>query len=328
MINSAFAASGTLDTVLHSMLDKSRRKLIMASVKSNALMAWAFANNRVETENGGANITNPLVTGRNPNVTSYQYYDALPVAQTSEFNTVGYGWARVAGSVIISDQEEDENQGPEAIFKLLKGKLDVLEESIKEKFSSYLYGSGSGTDPNGLAALIPDDPTTGTLGNLSRVTETQWRPSAYQFGGNLDATNIEEAFDDVLLDLTLKGEKPDLILTGRNIRRTYRQAVRDKISINIADTKSGKAMYDLGFSGTTHDGITMLYDEDCGVNRAYFINSKYARVHILKGVNMKVKQLVAPWDTDAVGRRVVWQGQYCTWRQFRTHGVVRNGTTG
>lgn len=327
-VNTAYAASGTLDTVLNAMLDKSRRKLIMASVKSVALMAWAFAKDRVETEDGGANITNPMVFGRNPNVTSTQYYNTVPVAQTNEFETAGYGWSRVVGSVIISDQEQDENQGEAMIFKLLKAKLDVLEESIKEKFSEYMYGSGAGTDPNGLAALIPDDPTTGTLGGISRVTETQWRTSAYQYSGNLDATNIEEAFDDVLMDLKLKDDKPDLILCGRNIMRTYRQAVRDKVMINIAESKSGKAMYDLGFEGVTHNGIPMLYDEDCGVNRCYFINSKYLRLHILKGVNMRVKNLVAPWNVDAVGRRVVWQGQWCNWKAFRTHAVVRNGTTG
>jgi hypothetical protein len=328
MINAAFAAPGTLNTIIHSMLDKSRKKLIMASIKSHALVAWAFANNQVEIETGGANITNPLIFGRNPNVTSMQYYDTVPMAQTDEFNTAGYGWSRVVGSLIMSDQEEDENKGPEAIFKLLTAKLDVLEESIQDKFNSYLYGAGGGTDPNGLANLIPDDPTTGTLGGISRVTETQWRTSAYQFGGNLDATNIEEAFDDVLMDLKLKNDKPNIMITGRNMMRTYRQAVRDKLVINMADTKSGKAMYDLGFEGVSHNGIPMVYDEDCGVNRVYFINSKYLRLHILKGVNMKVKELVAPWNLDAIGRRVVWQGQWCLWRAFRTHAVLRNGTTG
>lgn len=326
--SSTYAASGTLDTVIHSMLDKSRRKLIMASIKSNALVAWMFASDRVETEDGGANITNPMTFGRNPNISSFQYYDAQPMVQTNEFNTVGYGWSRVGGSLIMSDQEQDENRGEAQIFKLLTAKMDVLEASIQEKFSSYFYATGSGTDPNGLGNVIPDDPTTGTIGGISRATESQWRTSAYQFSGNLDSTNIEEAFDDILMDLKLKGDKPDLILLGRNIVRTYRQAVRDKLMINIGDTKSGKAMYDLGFEGFTHNGVMCMYDEDCGVNRAYFINSKYLRLHILKGVNMKVKELVAPWNVDAIGRRVLWQGQLCIWRAFRTHAVLRNGTTG
>jgi len=287
-------------------------------------MAWVFANQRVETEDGGHEITNPLTVGRNPNISSYEYYDELPVAQTSEFDTVTYNWARVAGSVIISDQEEDENRGAALIFKLMKAKMDVLEESIKEKFSSYLYASGAGTDPQGLGLMIPDDPTTGTVGNINRATETQWRTSAYDFNGNIDSTNIEEAFDDILMDLTLKGDKPDVMLTGRNLYRHYRTAVRDKVVINMSESNSGKKMMDLGFTGVRHQGITMLYDEDCPVNKAYFINSKYLRLHILKHVNMKVKELVAPWTIDATGSRIVWQGQWCMWRAFRTHAVLIN----
>lgn len=313
-----------LQTVLNSTLTKSRKKLIMASIRSNALMAWAFSQDRVEYEDGGYNITNPLTVGRNPNVGTYQYYDQLPTAQTNEFTTVEYRWSRFAGTVIISDQEEDENRGETAIFKLMKAKMDVLEESIKEKFSEYLYGAGGGTDPYGLAALIPDDPTTGSLGGINRATETQWRTSSYDFAGALDATNIEEAFDDVLLDLTLKSDKPDLILAGRNIYRLYRAAVRDKIVIQLSDTGNGKRMMDLGFTGISHQNIPILYDEDCPVNKVYFINSKYLRVHILRHVNMKVKKLSAPWDTDATGSRTVWQGQYCLWRAYRTHAVINN----
>lgn len=320
-------ASGTLDNVIHSMLDSSRRKLIMAAIKSNALVAWAFASERVETETG-ANITNPLITGRNPNITSTQYFSTIPVAQTTELDTVRFGWSRVVGTYIVSEQEEDENTGPEAILKIAKVKMQVLEESITERFSTWLYGTGSGLDPNGLGNLIPDDPTTGSIGGISRSTQNQWRTAAYQFSGNLDASNIEEAFDDILLDLTLKGEKPDVIITGRNIYRTYRQACRDRTFITLSDTKMGGKMFDLGFKGCSHDGIPMVYDEDCGINRAYFINSKYLRLHMLKGVNMRVKKLNAPWNMDASGSRVQWQGQFCLWKAYRTHAVLRNGTTG
>lgn len=320
-------ASGTLDTIIHSMLDASRRKLIMAAIKSNALVAWAFASERVETETG-ANITNPLIVGRNPNITSTQYYGAIPIAQTSELDTIRFGWSRVVGTYILSEQEEDENTGPEALLKLAKVKMQVLETSITERFSTYLYATGTGLDPNGLGNLIPDDPTTGSIGGISRTTQNQWRTSAYQFSGGLDASNVEEAFDDILMDLTLKGEKPDVIICGRNIMRIYRQACRDRTMIALSETKMGSKMFDLGFGGVSHNNIPMIYDEDCGVNRAYFINSEYLKLHILKGVNMRVKKLNSPWNLDASGSRVQWQGQFAVWKAYRTHAVVRNGTTG
>jgi hypothetical protein len=226
--------------------------------------------------------------------------------------------------VIISDQEQDENNGSAAIFKLMKEKMNVLEESIKDKFSQYLYAAGGGTDPQGLLTLIPTNPTTGTLGGINRGTITQWRTSAYIFAGGVDSTNIEEVFDDILMDLTLKGDRPTVILTGRNIYRIYRQAVRDKFTIPLSEGKAGKRMFDLGFEGCMHNGIPMMYDEDCPVNFAYFINDTYLRLHMLRGVNMKVKELVAPWNVDAVGSRVVWQGQWCLWRAYRTHAVMTN----
>lgn len=311
-------------TVLHSTITRSRKKLIMAAIKQHALMAWAFANNRVEWEDGGYEISNPLVIGRNPNVTSYSYYEELPVAQTNEFETVKYTWSRVAGTAIISDQEEDENRGAAQIFKLVKAKMDVLEESVKEKFGTYLYGTGGGNDPYGLQALVPDDPTTGSIGNLDRASISQWRTSSYDFDGTLDETNIEEAMDDLLMDLTVKGDKPDLILFGRNLYRIYRAAVRDKVIVNLGELGKGKGMVDLGFSGIAHQTIPIVYDEDCPVNKAYFINSKYLRLHILRHVNMRVKELTSPWNVDATGRRIVWQGQWCSWKNYRTHAVLIN----
>ena len=166
-----------------------------------------------------------LLSVATPTSPVYNYYTPLPVNQTDEFDTVEYGYSRVAGTVIISDQEEDENNGAAAIFKLMKEKMNVLEECIKDKFSQYLYAVGGGLDPLGLGTLIPTNPLTGTLGGINRATQPQWRTSAYVFAGGVDSTNIEEVFDDILMDLTLKGDKPTVILTGRNIYRAYRQAV-------------------------------------------------------------------------------------------------------
>lgn len=317
--------STVIETVLHSTLEKSRKKLMFAAVKSNAFYAYAMANDKVEYEDGGREISNPLIVGRNENITSYEYYDTLPVERTNEFDTVRYGWARVAGSVIISDQEIDENQGATEIFKILKGKMQVLEESIKEKFQTYLYGAGAGKDPNGLALLVPDDPTTGSLGGIDRATNTQWRTMAKTYGGTLSTTNIEEELDDILIDMKQgKNEKPDLILCGRNIYKMYRKAVRDKISILAEGTYSAKKMYDLGFDGVSFGGVTMIYDEDCPADKAYVLNTTYLRMHVLKHVNMKVKELSAPWTQDVIGRRIVWQGQMCLWKADRTQCVINN----
>jgi hypothetical protein len=319
-----------LDTVINAMLTRSRAKLIMASAISGTVSAYLHAKKRVIVEDGGPSITNPIIVGLNPNVTSMQYYDQVPVNQTNEFTTVAYSMSRVVGSLIISDQEEDENQGRAAIFKILKGKIMALDESISRQFATYHTSIGTGTDPNGLGNLIPADPTTGSVGGISLASEPQWRSSSYNFAGTLTPENIEEAFDDIIeLDLNRSSDgqaspKPTVIFAGRNIYRMHKAAARDKTVIQLGETGTGKKLINLGIVGTTHNGIPLLFDEKLPPNVAYFVNEEYLTLHVLRGVNMKIKQLVAPWDTDASGRRVVWEGQLCSWRQYRTHAYLTN----
>ena len=322
-----------LDTVLHSMLDRSRGKLIMAAAVSSAVSAYLHAKKRVIIEDGGPQITNPLLVGRNPNVTSTQYYDTVPVDQTDEFITAEYNMSRVVGTVIISDQEEDENKGRAAIFKILKGKIMALDQSISEKFAEYHTSLGVGNDPNGLANLIPTDATSGVVGGISLATESQWRTSSYDFAGTLTPDNIEEAFDDIIeLDLNNTAgdaegsKKPNVIFAGRNIYRMHKAAARDKMQISLDATGTGKKLVNLGITGTTHGTIPVLYDEMLDPDLAYFVNDAYLTLHVLAGVNMKVKQLVAPWNMDVTGRRVVWEGQLCRWKGYRTHAVLDNRT--
>jgi len=312
----------TLESVIHSTLTKSRQKLLYASMRANALVAWAFTSGNIDYIDGGHEVTNPLILGRNPNVGSYRYMQPLPIAQTSEFGTVRYGWTRVAGSLIMSNQEIDENKGSSKIFDLLAKKLDVLETSIKDKFSDYLYGLGAGSDPNGLALLVPDDPTTGTLAGISRVTESQWRTSSYDFNGTLTAADIEEAFRDIFRDLTQKSDKPSVIIAGIDIMRMYETAIADKISLPFSNLNAGKRMVDLGYVGASFLGVPIVFDEQCPVDHAYFLNDKYLRTTILKGVEFRPEKLTAPWNYDAIGRRITTQMQTCLWKAHRTHGVV------
>lgn len=319
-----------LDTIIHAMLDRSRAKLIMASAISGTVSAYLHAKKRVVTEDGGPQITNPLITGLNPNVQSMQYYDTVSIDQTNEFSTVEYFMSRVVGSLIISDQEEDENQGRAEIFKILKGKIQALDESIKRKFATYHTSIGVGSDPNGLGNLIPADPTVGVVGGINLANESQWRSSSYDFNGTLSPENIEEAFDDILeLDLNRATDgqsspRPTVIFAGRNIYRMHKAAARDKQQIQLKDSGTGRKLVNLGISGTTHNGVPLLFDEKLASQDAYFINEEYLTLHILRGANMRIKKLSSPWNMDATGRRVVWEGQLCTWRQYRTHAYLTN----
>ena len=146
--------SSVLETVLHATLSRSRKKLLFAAVKANAFYSYAMSKDMVEYEDGGDDITNPIISGRNPNVKSYSYYDELPVAQTNEFNTAKYGWARMAGSVSISDQEQDENQNIYEIMQLIGKKRGAII-------------SGGNIDDEKTSKIILEDFRSGKLGKIT-----------------------------------------------------------------------------------------------------------------------------------------------------------------
>jgi hypothetical protein len=121
-----------LDTIVHSMLDRSRAKLIMASAISGTVSAYLHAAKARRDRGRWSSDHQPIDYGLNPNVQSMQYYDTVSIDQTNEFTTVEYYMSRVVGSLIISDQEEDENSGRAQIFKILKGKIQALTSRLSE----------------------------------------------------------------------------------------------------------------------------------------------------------------------------------------------------
>lgn len=314
----------TPDTIAHAMANRSRKKLILAATLCGGIYTYLSAKGRIEMEDGGPEIENPLITGSNPNVTTATYYDTVPVDETSEFNTVLYNMTRLVATMIMSEQEIDENKGDAVIIDIMKGKMKALEHAIAKKQRTYAANLNSGADPLGLPNLIPADPTTGTVGGLNLTNEIMFRPSSYDFAGGLDENNIEEAIDDILLDLTHDDESPNVIFVGRNIFRLHRAAARDKAQISLDASGFGKKLVNLGIKGTTHQGIPVIYDELLDSDAMYIMNDEYLKLHVLKGANMKVKKLTAPWNQDAIGRRFIMEYQLCSWKNYRTHAYVTN----
>lgn len=320
---------GAINSVLTMTLETPdvRKELIFAQLRSTVLSTFMMVKNRISFEDGGYELTNPLIVGRNPNIASYSYYDELPVNQTDEFAKIRYGFARVAGTVIVSQQEEDENKGKAAVQKIVEAKLETLRVSIAERFGSqYFYGIGAGKDPNGLGLLIPDDPTTGVVGGIDRAKNPYWRTMSYQFKGTLDKDNISQAFRAVFLDSKAKeNQKFDGIIVGRNIYDMYSDFLESKSSLAASSFSALTGVANYGFESLKYKDVPVMYDPNCPDDKAYFINTKYLRLHVMRHVNMKVSKLNAPWIMDANGTRITWEGQLCLWKADGTQAVINNG---
>lgn len=312
------------EVLVHAMLERSMKKMRIAAILPGGVLSYLTAAKRVKMEDGGPDITNPLLVGGNPNVGPAQYYERVPVAQTSELTTVEYEMARIVGTYVISDQEVDENMGESKIIDIAATKMQALEISFKKYQRTRAVGTNTGNDPNGLGNLLPSTVTSGTIGGVNLATEPLFRPGVYDYEGTLASTNIEESFDDILLDLQNDEGKVNVIFAGRRIFNNHRKAARSNTQIQLNATGFGQKLANLGLVGSTHQGIPVIYDEELHADDAYAINDNEMMIHILKSANMKMKDLVSPYDQDVIGGRYIWEGQLCSWKNYRTHALITN----
>jgi len=312
------------EDMVHAMLERSMKKMRIAAILPGGVLSYLSASKKIKMEDGGPDITNPLMVGGNPNVGPAQYYDNVPVAQTSELTTVKYDMTRIVGTYVISEQEIDENAGGSKIVDLAATKMQALEMSFKKYQRTRAVGTNSGNDPLGLGNLLPMINNSGSIGGINLSTEPLFRHGVYNYAGALTSTNIEETFDDILLDLQNDEGKVSVIFAGRAIFNMHRKAARDNASVQFGPSAFGKTLANLGLVGTTHQGIPIVFDEELDNNVAYFINENELMVHILKSANMKLKKLTSPYTQDVIGGRYIWEGQMCSWKNFRTHAIVSN----
>lgn len=310
--------------LIHAMATRSLKKLRIAAILPGGIFSYLGAAGKMKTEDGGPEISNPLLVGGNPNVGPATYYDHVPVARTSELDTVKYSMTRMVGTYVISDQEIDENRGSSKLVDIAAAKMQALEIAIKKYQRKRAANTNAGKDPLGIGNLLPEVVTSGTIGGINLAQEPMFRPSVYLFGGTLSSSNIEETFDDILLDMNNDEGKVTVIFAGRKIFNMHRAAARDNASVQLPPTGFGKKLAGLGLVGSNHQGIPIIYDEELDPDVCYFVNENEMMLHVLKSANMKMKDLAAPYDQDVVGKRYIMEYQFCSWKNYRTHAFISN----
>jgi hypothetical protein len=311
--------------IIEAMATRSMKKMRIAAVLPGGIHSYLTAKKRIVMEDGGPTITNPLLVGGNPNVGPATYYDHVPVARSSELDTVAYDLTRSVGTYVISEQEIDENQGDAKIVDIAAAKLKSLEIAIKKYQRKNMANTNAGKYPQGLGNLLPLVNTAGTIGSINLAVEPMFRHNVYQFAGTVTSANIEDTFDDILLDLNTDDGKVTVIFAGRRIFSMHRAAARAKdTQRELGPDGWGQGLANLGLTGSKHQQIPIIYDEELDTDTAYFINEDELMVHILKSANMKLKNLEAPYDQDVIGKRYIIEHQLCSWKQYRTHGFFIN----
>jgi hypothetical protein len=315
-------ANSSISDIIATNIQSRSGELADNVTNNNALLRRIKDRGNVKTFSGGNVILQEIMYNDSTtnNTNSYSGYEVLNVSQNSPISSAQFGITQYAAAVSISGLEMIQNSGKEAIIDLLDGRMDVAEAQLMNRIGSdvYLDGTGnSGKNITGLAAAVPDVPSTGTYGGINRVNYSFWRSVKYSGvtdgGGAVTASTIQLYMDSLAVQLIRGTDKPDLIVADNNYYKLYLQSLQSIQRI----TDSGSGMAGAGFASLKYYGAGMASDVvlDGGIgaaataNHMWFLNTKYLMFRPHKDRNFVPiggeRQAV---NQDAIVKLIGWAG--------------------
>lgn len=317
----AFANSSISDIIATNIQSRTG-ELADNVTNNNALLRRLKDRGNVKTFSGGNVILQEIMYNDSTtnNTNSYSGYEVLNVSQNSPISSAQFSITQYAAAVSISGLEMIQNSGKEAIIDLLDGRMMVAEAQLANRIGADIYTDGtgnSGKNITGLAAAVPDAPTTGTYGGINRANYSFWRSQKFSGvtdgGSAVSASNIQSYMDSLAVQLIRGTDKPDLIVADSNYYRLYLQSMQSIQRV----TDGGNSTQGAGFASLKYYGAGMASDVvlDGGIgsaataNHMWFLNTKYLmfRPHVdrnfvpIGGERQAVNQ-------DAIVKLIGWAG--------------------
>jgi hypothetical protein len=319
----AFANSAITDIIATTIQSRSG-ELADNLTNNNALLRRLKQKGNVRPFSGGNVILEEIMyndTSTN-NANSYSGYELINISPDSPISAAQFGITQYADAVTMSGLEGLQNSGKEQIIDLLDGRMKVSEARLLNRIAGdiYLDGTGNGgKNITGLAAAVPDDPTTGTYGGISRSTWAFWKSQKYSGvtdgGAAVSASNIQQYMTTLALRLVRGNDKTDLIVADGNYYGLYVNSLQAIQRVtNDSDAAAGFASLKFYGGGMAAD---VVMDGGIGsaatANHMWFLNTNYIFLRPHKDRNFVPiggeRQAV---NQDAIVKLYGWAGNLTT----------------
>jgi hypothetical protein len=323
----AFANSAITDIIATTIQSRSG-ELADNLTNNNALLKRLKSKGNVRPFSGGNVILEEIMYNdpNTNNANSYSGYEVLNIAPDSPISAAQYSITQYADSVTMSGLEMLQNSSKEAIIDLLDGRMQVSEARLLNRIGSDIYGDGTGNggkNITGLAAAIPDDPTTGTYGGINRATWSFWQSKKYSGtvdgGAAITASNIQKYMTSLAIQLVRGNDKADLIVADNNYYSLYVQSLQAIQRITTEESAAGGFASLKFYGGGTSADVVLDggVGNACTANHMFFLNTNYIFLRPHKERNFVPiggeRQAI---NQDAVVKLYGWAGNLTTSNSF------------
>ncbi len=285
----------------------------------NSLSRYLQRRGNVKRAVGGRVIDEGILYGSNSSIQWYDGYDTFTPPTTGQevMDAAEFAWKQLGGFISVSGREEKINRGEYERFDFVERRVDQLQANLQNNFAASLFGDGTGSggkELTGLQAAIPDAPTTGTYGGISRVTNTFWR-SNVSAAVATNASNIQGRMNSLWLDTIRGKDAPDLIIAGNSLYSAYWQSLQ-------AIQRIGNAREaDAGYTSLKYMDADVFYDNNCANTRMYFINTRNMFLRVINDRLFEEDEMRRVTNADYKVWPVFFMGNL-TCNRAEAHGVL------
>lgn len=297
------SANSSIGEIVTTTLENYRSTLTDNVLNHNALTQRLLAKGNVKPLDGGRVIYEDLMYAENSTVMWYSGYEQLDTSPQEVLDSASFDWKQMAGVVTVSGLEEMKNSGESAKYNLVRSRIMVLEKSLQNELAQAVYyGTDSdGKKLEGLALLVADDPTTGTVGGINRASYSFWQ-NQYSATAATSSGNILSRMNSMWLSCLRGTDKPDLIVTDADMYTDFLEALQPLQRFTTGD--AAKA----GFESVKYMTADVVYDDQCTTKRMFFLNTDYIFLRPHSRRNFTALPDRASFNQDAFVMPTVWMG--------------------
>lgn len=275
------------------------------------------------------------VNFRNPTGTLQAIYPWYALHDGIE---IGYAALKAAGFSVGDSGKASEHSKREAIqiTNYLEQCYDDLNESVPISMQKMFWQDGSqdAAASPGIPFFVADDPSTGVVGGISRVSNTWWRNRSL-----IGASKISWSTSNQTLTHTLQAEARQLRRKARN-PKFYLPAGEKMIRALEREAYAKGQLTQIGFNGNTKIGLGNIFVQGLGVveyepmlddlgmdDRLYVIDTSKIHPMVMEDEEFKTHMPARPHNMFKIYKSVTWTGMMVA-KQLNSSGVYQVDDTG
>jgi len=251
---------------------------------------WLMSKGKAMVK-GGASILTQIRNSANSTAASYNGFDIIDTTPQEELTTSQATWKQYAASISVSGREERiQNSGKEAVFDLVRSKLDGADRALRDKIAGDLFASSQAT--NAIRGLVTMIDATSSVQDINSTAYSFWQADL-NVGGSFAAQGLSD-MRTLWNDLAkVPGKLTDLIVTTSDIHGYYEGALTPQ------QRYQGYAEGNGSFSNLMYKTAPVIFDNDATSGVMYFLNSDVLNLVISSDTNFILTDWTKPPEQDA-----------------------------